>query len=136
MLLTSGGEVIPRDEEARKGLEEYNVFSGPAHDYKEQVFYHRLSDGGHKKAYAALYNPRLGFGFFVQFNTDEFPCFTEWKQTGETTYALGFEPGTNYPEPRSAARKKNELIYMEAGEHKEFNVRMGVFNNIKDLDNL
>ena len=131
---TSRGTVSPGDEEAEKGLSEYNVFSEPIHNYKEQVFYHKLEADDGKKAYSFVFNKKLGFGFYVVFKHSELPCFTQWKQLGEGTYALGMEPVTNYPESRDVVRGKNELKYIEPGEIREFNLEMGIINDLKEIN--
>jgi hypothetical protein len=132
---TSEGIIIPRDEEAEKGLNNYGVFSKPIHNCKEQVFYHKLKENNGKKAYSLLFNKKLGFGFYVKFNLKELPCFSLWKQLGEGTYALGMEPGTNYPESRNRVREKKEITYIEPGEIREFSLEMGIINDLNEINN-
>jgi hypothetical protein len=129
ILYTSKGTITPRTEEARKGLQEYDTFQEPTHDYKEQVFYHQLESQKNDKVFACLFNKTLGsdgIGSYVAFNNKQLPYLVQWKQMGEGDYAVGLEPGTWTCDGRDVARRKGELNYIEPGEIKNFELEIGI----------
>lgn len=132
-LVFPGGPVKARDKEAEKGIGNYTEFSGPVHEYREQVFYHDPVSKENGEVTALLYNEKLslsGLGFYLKYNKKQLPYFIEWKQTGEGDYTVGMEPATWYPEGRSEARKRGELIFIEPGEIKTFDMEVGITENL------
>ncbi|MHA1371543.1 MAG: aldose 1-epimerase family protein [Promethearchaeota archaeon] len=124
-------ETEPRDEEARRGLDNFMQFDDPIPNYKEQVFLHKLKGDGDGNTLVVLENPRLeyGFGICMQFNVDQLPFFTEWKQMGESEYVVGLEPGTAYPLGRAKVRSRGELMMIEPQEEKQFELTFEVLPN-------
>lgn len=128
-LRVTENSVTARDEEAQKDIDKFNVFSSPVHKYSEQVFYHDLIPGEDGKVSASLYNKNLGTAgleVYVKFDKTQLPHLIEWKQMGEGDYVVGLEPATWYPEGRCEARKRGQLLYIEPGEVKEFEIEIGV----------
>ena len=83
--------------------------------YKEQCFFHTLEG----QAEISVYNPKLGKGLIMKYDTAELPRFCEWKMMGEYDYALGIEPGTTHPMGRPRCREAGFLITLEPGQVKE-----------------
>jgi hypothetical protein len=84
----------PRDAEARKGLEDWDIFAGPTPGFRERVFYHRPRADAQGWAEARLENLSLdgGIALSVRFRPEELPHFVQWTMTGEGTYVVGLEP--------------------------------------------
>lgn len=136
VLVQSKSIVKPRDEESRKGIDTYNVFSNPIPDFKEQVFYHDMQPDAKGFVTACLYNKSLGengLGAYVRFNKNEMPCMCEWKQMGEGEYVVGLEPSTGYPEGRAQARKDDQIVFLQPGEKKHIQIEIGVVDLIDRL---
>ena len=136
VLIQSKTIVTPRDDEARKGIDNYNVFDDPVHDYKEQVFYHNMRPDKKGKVFACLFNKNLGtdgLGPYVKFDKSQIKNMIEWKQTGEGEYVVGLEPGTWYLEGRKKARESGQLDFIEPGEIKQFEIEVGVTDSIDKI---
>ena len=112
--------VRPRDEEAAKGLADWNKLQTPTANYAEQCFYHSFEGEGK----ASLYNPTIGKGLEITFDTAQLPCFTQWKQMGVRDYVLGLEPGNVTPDGRDVMRREGKLQFLQPGESKTFEVRL------------
>ena len=56
-----------------------------------------------------------------------------WQHWGDGEYVTGIEPGTHPPIGQSKARKKNELIFIEPGETRLYDVRIDVLNKESDI---
>ncbi len=125
VLSTSPGTVTARDEDAQKGLDSFDSFHAPEHEYREQVFYHVSKE---RNAFGLLYNEKLdgGLGAYVKYDPMQLPYLLEWKQMGESDYVVGMEPATWFPEGRDVARKRGELDFIEPGEEKHFEIELGV----------
>lgn len=111
MLVAS--EVYPRDAAARGAADRWAFYEGPTPDYPEQVFFHRPVVGADGKCGAALVN--AGFGIAIQWDVAQLPYLTQWKNTRQTHYVCGIEPGTCVPEGQNAARANGRLITLEPG---------------------
>lgn len=124
-LLTTGplsAPPAPRDAVALAGLQEAARCSQPVHQYKEQCFYYKPQN----PAGACLFNPRLGLGAALTFNSDNLPYLIQWKQMGEGDYVVGLEPSTNKPEGRAAARAAGELCVLPARSTRTFKMEIAV----------
>ncbi len=127
-LLGAVKNVIPRDEEAQKGLEEYNHFSPPIPGFKEQVFYLELQEDDKGMVTVGIANKGLmeGMGFYVTYNKTSLPFFTEWKMMGEGVYVVGLEPGNCHVQGRAKEREMGTLEILKPGEEKVVELEMGV----------
>lgn len=135
-LILPDGTVKARDQEALKGIDKCKEFSDPVHNYKEQVFYHEFNESDDEKVTACLFNKSLGdkgIGVYVKYDGKQLPHLVEWKQVGEGEYVVGIEPGTWYPEGRSEARKRGELLFIEPGEKRVFELEIGVVEGLNFL---
>lgn len=133
LLITPTEELIPRDEEARKGVETFNQFQPPTPEYAEQVFYHNLRTDSEGNTSVALVNKKLELALSISFNKKQLFNFTQWKQMGEGEYVLGMEPGNCLVGGRADVRKNGSLEYLEPGEIKKFDL---VVEIIEGTDNI
>lgn len=114
--------VTPRDEEAKKGVDEYMLFHEPVHAYAEQCFYLDCEEDKDGMVYAALVNPDIELAVKVGFKKAELPFMTEWKQMGEQEYVVGIEPGNCHVEGSAAEEARGTLTWLEPGEEREFGI--------------
>ncbi|MBQ5777291.1 MAG: DUF4432 family protein, partial [Oscillospiraceae bacterium] len=105
--------VVPRNEEAEKGLCDALKMEKPQAGYEEQCFFYDMTEG-----LAKISNPEIGVSLSLNYDVRELPCFTEWKMMGSGQYALGLEPGNVTPEGRDVMRKKGTLTFLAPGEEK------------------
>ena len=127
--------IVPRDEDAKSGLETCETFETPARDYQEQVLFYDM-EAKNDRAFSCLYNEKLGVGAYLYYHKSQLPCFTEWKHMGEGEYVVGMEPGTNPPIGRTAARERGELTILKPGEQRIFDIEMGIVDGRDELDAL
>jgi hypothetical protein len=130
-LITPAKIITPRDEIAKKGLGESNLFSKPVKDYKEQVFYHELESEPDGSVTIKLINKALnnGFGIYVKYLLDRLPKFIEWKMMGQGNYVVGIEPANCYVEGRAKERERGTLQFLEPGEEKEISLEIGILQD-------
>lgn len=122
-LEINSNNVIPRDERAAQGLDEWNTMLSPIPNFDEQCYYHKFSD---TTATALIANKTIKKALKISFDTNNFPQLTEWKMMGEHDYVLGIEPCTNTLEGRHTIRQKNELQTLKPGESRKFSVTINL----------
>lgn len=138
-LHTPEGDIRPRTEVARGGLDKYATFQEPTAGYQEQVFYHELKPNARGETYACLFNPALGsdgLGACVKYRPEQLPLLTEWKELGQGAYAVGLEPCTTHLEGRDVLRREGNLEFLEPGETRTFDVTISVIDGQNELKNL
>ena len=121
-LLVPATAVEPRGDHAVEG---YDVMTGPAAGYIEQVFEHELVPEGDGRVPVAVMNHDLELGAYEVFRHDQLPHHFVWRMLGEGTYAVGIEPCTNRTAGRLDARARGELIELEAGESRTYDLELG-----------
>jgi hypothetical protein len=136
-LLESQAEVTPRDEEAKKGHEDFNKFSSPIRDYKEKVYFHDISADGEGYSNVAIVNEGFnngeGIGFWMRFKKDTLPLMTQWKNMGMGEYVCGMEPCNNYVGGRKAERERGSLRFIEPGESIDFRLEFNILRSVDEI---
>ena len=107
-------EVIPRNEHSANGLDSCLQIESPQKGYVEKCYYHTLSG----KPAVSIFNPEIGKGVTINYDTAELGYFTEWKMMGEYEYVLGLEPGNCLPDGRADMRERGTLEFLKPGEEK------------------
>jgi galactose mutarotase-like enzyme len=83
-----------------------------------------------------LYNAKLGFAVAMRFQKTQLPWLTNWQHWGTEEYVTGLEPGTNPPIGQAKARKENQLILLEPGESRSYDVELEVLNDEAEIKTL
>ena len=81
----------------------------------------------------ALVNDALQFGFEVESLKHQLPCYFQWQNFQAGAYALGLEPATNHIAGRSYAREHGEIIELEHGEERRYDVVLRVLDGAAAL---
>jgi len=129
--LVAASDVYSRDEVARKGVSNWNVYDVATSGYEEQVFFHHVKNDPAGRAHAALINDNIGLKF--SWKTDTLPYLTQWKNTRKHMYVNGIEPGNCIPEGQNAARKSGRLVMLEPDEMVTFSLTVEVLQNITQV---
>jgi Domain of unknown function (DUF4432) len=80
-----------------------------------------------------LHNPKLGLALTLKFQKKQLPWLTNWQHFGKGEYVTGLEPGTNPPIGQAAARASQQLLMLEPGETKKYDVELTVLNNVETV---
>ena len=76
---------------------------------------------------------RSGLGAYEVFNRNQLPLHFVWRMLGEGTYVVGIEPCTNRTAGRLDARERGELIELEAGESRTYDLELGALVGEREL---
>jgi hypothetical protein len=69
----------------------------------------------------------------LRFNKSQLPWLTNWQHWGKDEYVTGLEPGTNPPIGQSKALEQNQLIILQPGEKKTYDLEVEVLDNEKNI---
>jgi hypothetical protein len=112
----------------------YGRFHGPAEGYVEQVFEHELAGEPDGKVPVGIVNRALGMGVYEVFRRDQMPHHFVWRMLGEGTYVVGIEPSTNRTAGRLDARARGELIELEPGHGRDYDLELGALDGADEID--
>ena len=121
-LLEAGTQVVidsqvkPRDDDAARGLENWDSVEAPQVGFAEQVFFHDLRGPGR----AALWNSGRQIGVELRFDRAQLPFLTQWKMLGAGAYAMGLEPSNAPLASRAELLARGQMPVLAAGEAREF----------------
>jgi hypothetical protein len=124
------GEADPERPDA------YARFVAPEKDWVQQTFEHTMRAGDDGRVPAAIVNSRLGQsgqGLYVIYDRTQLPRYIEWRMMGEGQYAVGIEPCTN-GFGREAVRQAGELIVLQPGEKRVYDLEIGVLDGAEEID--
>lgn len=78
------------------------------------------------KCNCGLYNSQLGIAVIIRFYKKQLPWLINWQHWGKHEYVTGLEPATNPPIGQAKARKQHELILLEPGETKTYDLEFEI----------
>ncbi|MEO5603226.1 MAG: aldose 1-epimerase family protein [Cyclobacteriaceae bacterium] len=76
-----------------------------------------------------LYNRSLGIAMTLQFQKAQLPWLTNWQHWGKGEYVTGLEPGTNPPEGQIKARQQNQLLMLEPGAKRSYDLELEIHDD-------
>jgi hypothetical protein len=134
-IYTSGGRVEPRQATPAQAVANHDRLGEPQAGYVEECFYHNLK-AQNGRAFAAIFNERLGVGGYVRYRVETLPEFVQWKMLGEQEYVVGLEPSTNRLDQRAELIRQGKIVPLAVGERRTFEVEIGVVDGRAALDKL
>ncbi len=137
-VVDEGSELVaPARSVAARGdysAEGYDKLHAPEADYVERVFEHELTSEGDGTVPVAIVNRARAIGAYEVFRTDQLPHHFVWRMLGEGSYVVGIEPSTNQPAGRLDARERGELIILEPGQKRVYDLELGALAGIAEID--
>lgn len=125
-LVTAVEELAPRDDAAVGDVLSWNRYDAPRAGRGEQVHFCTIRPADDGMASAMLVSPARDNAARLSWQASTLPCFTLWKNQGGLAdgYVTGFEPGTNFPNPRSFEAEHGRVVPLAAGERVEFSLQL------------
>lgn len=112
-------QVAPRDPRSVEGIDTFDQYGAPEIGFVEQAYkYELVGQRGSRETMAMLRNAAGDKASLLRYSLNDFPCFTQWKNTAGKAdgYVTGLEPATNYPNSRRYERSKGRVITLAGGE--------------------
>ncbi|WP_420149438.1 aldose 1-epimerase family protein [Spirosoma sp.] len=76
-----------------------------------------------------LHNPKIGLALALRFQKAQLPWFINWQHWGPGEYVTGLEPSTNPLIGQTKARERNELIFLEPGETRVYELEIEILTD-------
>ena len=137
-VVDEGSEVLvpARVVEARGDhpVDGYTTLDPPAPGFVEQVFEHENAVEPDGSVPVGIVNHRLGIGAYEVYRPDQLPFHFMWRMLGEGTYVVGIEPCTNRTAGRLDARERGELIELDPGETRVYDLELGALDGKAEVD--
>lgn len=128
--------ISPFNNYAKAGLKNWQTYQGPTKDFDEMVFNIKpLSDKDHQTV-AAVVNKAGDKGASIQFDTQQLPLLTLWKNTDtlKQGYVTGIEPGTNYAYPVTIEREQKRVKQLAPGASATFDLTYTLLHNSEQVN--
>lgn len=108
----------PRNARAAEGMASWATAEGPTPGFAEQVYLaHLVGTGPEGRTLAMLLDPTRTRAVVLRFAVSQLPCFSLWKNSVGPAdgYAIGLEPGTNFPHPTPYERARGRVVPLAPG---------------------
>jgi hypothetical protein len=129
-LLAPAADLVPRDDAARAGLDEYARFPPPQDGFAEQVFHHGLHQPDVEEASISVANPDFepsaGIALSVTWDPRQLPRLWQWRMLGPGMYLTGLEPANCGLAGRAAEREAGTLDVLEPGQARRSGISIRV----------
>ncbi|MDB4292599.1 aldose 1-epimerase family protein [Maribacter sp.] len=125
-LLWKGSWQSPTADSDKKIFREgndYRVCPPPMESHSgtgEDVAFIAIEADSNDTSTCGLYNRKLNLAVSVQFPKKQLPWLINWQHWGKNEYVTALEPATNPPIGQKKAREEGSLIYLDAGERREY----------------
>jgi len=129
--LVTASKPYSRDDEAKKGFDQWQHYAGPISQYAEQVYFHHVKAFDDGISMVALMGENFGIEF--EWQTKELPYLTQWKNTRQGIYVSGIEPGNCLPIGQTATKESGRLQILEPGESKQFHNVLSIIEGAEEI---
>ena len=125
-------KIFREGNDFRKCPSPLSAHDGPG----EEVAFIDISSDESGKCTAGLFNEGLNLAVAIRFSKKELPWLTNWQHWGKGEYVTGLEPGTNPPIGQSKARAQHELIFLEPGETRTYDLEIEILHEVAAIKQL
>jgi hypothetical protein len=127
--------LAPRNEVAAQGVATWDRYPPEQPGFVEQVHFMELLADAQGQTQTLLKNAEGTLGVTMRFNTQQLPCFTQWKDLAMRVdgYVTGLEPGTNFPNPRTYEAEQGRVVRLEPGQGTTFDLAIEVHTDATEV---
>ena len=113
---------------------DYRWLEAPIANYTERCFEHDVITEPDGTVPVGIVNRRIGMGVYQLFDKGQLPHQTTWRMPDEDLYVVAIEASTNRDAGRWDARARGELIELEPGERRIYDLEMGSLVGEGEID--
>ena len=136
-LIADGSRLVVDHESAAARdhvlTQDWDRFGPPVAGIAEEVVEIRPSAGADGRVVATVVNADEDLAVYEHYRCDTLPYLILWRMLGQGTYVVGVEPSTNGTAERRAARDKRELVVLEPGESREYDLVIGAHSGSNEV---
>ena len=138
-LVDDGADIVYKGTCRSRGLDMDNEIFNDDHNYRKCQgplashkatgeacgFIDAAPDAG-GTCTVGIANTQLNIALAMKYNKAQLPCLANWQHFGPGEYVCALEPGTNLPIGQSVAREQGELILLEPGEKRQYDLEFAI----------
>ncbi|HZQ49907.1 MAG TPA: aldose 1-epimerase family protein [Candidatus Dormibacteraeota bacterium] len=113
---------------------DYRTITGPNAGFPEECYEHDTIPEADGRVPVAVVNRSAGIGAYQLYRKDQFPFHTMWRMLGEGTYGVAMEPTTNRDMGRFDAKERGELMFLQPGESRNYELEVGALDGAVAID--
>lgn len=117
-------------------LPAYHEVPPPSDTVDEEVLHLDINPSADGNGYVMLANRERGIGFYLKYNTVQFPAFSLWKGIRKGVYCIGFEPANCGLNGRVRERSGRGVASLQPQESSLFSTRFGFLTTAKEIDSM
>ena len=80
-----------------------------------------------------VHNPKLKLALMMRYKKSQLPWLTNWQHWGPGEYVTALEPGTNPPIGQDRARAEKNLVYIQPGKSKTYQLDIEILTDPKAI---
>jgi hypothetical protein len=108
--------------------------TGPRADFVEECYEHDMRADADGFVSAAVINQKREIGVFQRYPRAALPHHITWRQLGDVAYVVAMEPSTNRDAGRFDARERGELMYLNPGETRHYQLQIGALAGAEAIE--
>ena len=112
----------------------YRTITGPNEAFPEECYEHDTIPDADGRVPVAVVNRAAGLGAYQVYRKDQFRFHTMWRMLGEGTYGIAMEPTTNRDAGRFDATERGELMFLQPGETRSYELEVGALDGAAAID--
>jgi galactose mutarotase-like enzyme len=120
--------LAPRDAHSATDVGSWDTYGPAAAGSREFAHFLDLAADGEQRTRVLLASPQQDRGVSLQFNRQQLPTFTLWKNQllPADGYVTGLEPGINFPNVKSFERQQGRVAKLKPAETRRFELEMRI----------
>ncbi|QMU28564.1 aldose 1-epimerase family protein [Adhaeribacter radiodurans] len=99
----------------------------------EEVAFIQITPDTNGWCTTGLHNSHLNLAVALQFQKEQLPWLTNWQHWGKNEYVTGLEPGTHPPIGQAKAREQQELLFINPGESRQYDLQIEVLTTQESI---
>ena len=113
---------------------DYRTITAPGRGFPEECYEHDTIPEPDGRVPVAVVNRAAGLGAYQLYRKEQLPFHTMWRMLGEGTYGVAMEPTTNRDAGRFDAKERGELMFMQPGETRSYELEVGALDGGPAID--
>lgn len=111
----------------------YRTCPNPINEFTEQVWQHEMGTEPTGMVPVVVANDRQGLGLMMETEAAQLPCAYQWQNFQSGQYVMGIEAATHHIKGNTFARDRGEMIWLEAGECRNYSARFTVLDGQEQI---
>lgn len=146
-LVDEGTDIVYRGTCQSRGMDFDNEIFNEKHDYKrcqkplpshkgsgESCGFVDVQPNAEGICHIGIVNSKRNLALTMKYPKQQLPHLANWQHWGPGEYVCALEPGTNPPTGQNKARELNQLIILEPGETRKYELEISILSDTEQIN--